>query len=478
MFGSGLIIFSVVVYVLAFFAYKNENNKLALGLILLGAATLRIATASDPYLHSWDERFHALVAKHLSSHMLLPTLYDHPVLYADYRNWTSSSVWVHKQPLPLWAMALSIKLFGLSELGLRVPSVLLSTLAVYLTFQICRKLFHSERMALLAAFLHSINGLIIEITSGRIATDHIDLFFLVFIELGIFFSVQYIPKRNIVNCLLIGLSMGLAILSKWLPALIILPVWAILVFDRTKIRELLIHGTLILLASACVFLPWQLFIYSHFPLEARWEAGFNMKHITEVLDGQNGGRLYYFSKAMISGHEFILVIMAWLFYRLLMIKFDRRITALMVWIMLPILFFSCAETKMQAYTLFTLPAIFMLVAYFMDTLAGMRPEEKPKARFIQFILLLCIALPVRYAIERIKPFEPLETDKMEMTRERKDLQRKSFRSNLVLFNDSNYIETMFYTNLTAYPKMPDEAEIDTLKLKGFRFLILPHNRAR
>jgi 4-amino-4-deoxy-L-arabinose transferase-like glycosyltransferase len=476
--GSGLLILSVIAFLLSFFAWKKGYSRAALGLILLGALLLRIHTAADPYLHSWDERFHALVAKHLSNHFLLPTLYENPVLPADYHNWTSAGIWVHKQPLPLWSMALSIKAFGVSEWAIRLPSVLLSTLAVYLTFLICLKLFGSRRMALLAAFLHAINGLIIEITSGRVATDHIDLFFLVFIELGIFFSVQYMSRRNSLYSLLIGFSMGLAILCKWLPALVILPVWAILTFEKGKWKDFFFHGGLIVIASAVIFLPWQLYIFSHFPMEARWEAGFNIRHITEVLDGQSAGAFYYFSKAMITGHEFILLIMAWLFYRILITKYDRRIAALMIWIGIPVIFFSFVQTKMQAYTLFTLPAIFILVAYFMDHLADFRSDSRFKTRFVQFIFLLAIALPVRYATERIKPFEPLEADKMAMTRERKDLAAKTLPANLVLFNDSNYIETMFYTNLTAYPRKPDEADLEILKRKGYIYQLLPDNKAR
>jgi len=476
--GPGLIILSFLTFLLSFFAYKKGNNTAAIGLIVLGGLLLRLDLAADPYLHSWDERFHALVAKHLSGHFLLPTLYENPVLPADYHNWTSAGIWVHKQPLPLWAMALSIKAFGLSELAIRIPSVLLSTVAVYLTFLICLQLFKSMRMALLAAFLHSINGLVLEITSGRIATDHIDLFFLVFIELGIFFSVRYMTHRNLLNSLLIGVSMGLAILCKWLPALIVLPVWAILVFQKDRWKEFLVHGSVIVFACACIFLPWQLYIFSHFPQESKWEAGFNIRHITEVLDGQSAGPFYYFTKAMITGHEFILFILAWLFYRILMVKSDRRIAALMIWIVLPLLFFTFVQTKMQAYTLFTLPAIFILVAYCMDSLAAYQSDNKVNIRLVRFLLFLAVALPVRYTIERIKPFEPLEADKIAMTQERKALGRRLLPSNLVLFNDSNYIETMFYTNLNSYPRKPEQADLDSLKRKGYTSELLPDNRAR
>jgi hypothetical protein len=48
-------------------------------------------------------------------------------------------------------------------------------------------LFNSKRIGLIAAFFQSINGLAIELAAGRCATDHIDTFFLFFIQLSIVF---------------------------------------------------------------------------------------------------------------------------------------------------------------------------------------------------------------------------------------------------------------------------------------------------
>lgn len=70
-------------------------------LLMLCGFALRLYSSCDFYLHEWDERYHALVAKNLAGHLLLPTLYDNPVLPADYRDWTHSTVWLHKQPLSL-----------------------------------------------------------------------------------------------------------------------------------------------------------------------------------------------------------------------------------------------------------------------------------------------------------------------------------------------------------------------------------------
>lgn len=156
---------------------SKSNFKIAIFLLVILGLFLRLYCSFDFYLHSWDEKFHALVAKNLIGHPFKPTLYDNPVLPYDYTNWTSNHIWLHKQPFSLWSMAFSMWLFGCNEIALRFPSILLSSLSIVLTYSI-GKYFFSRKIAFIAAFLFSINGLLIELSSGRIPTDHIDSFFI------------------------------------------------------------------------------------------------------------------------------------------------------------------------------------------------------------------------------------------------------------------------------------------------------------
>ena len=179
-----------------FFAYthhKKDSNTQALALLVICGLLLRLFAASNSYLHAWDERYHALVAKHLIDHFLTPTLYEHPLLPYDYKNWTCNHIWLDKQPLALWLMALNIKVFGLHPWAVRIPSVLLSTIGIKLVYNIGKSLYNSNT-AFIAAFLFSIHGLIIELTAGRTDTDHVDIAFLFFVLSGIWGSVNYSLK--------------------------------------------------------------------------------------------------------------------------------------------------------------------------------------------------------------------------------------------------------------------------------------------
>ena len=207
--GSCLLLsFGLITYLIWKQINSRNYNRGLLLTILLGLI-LRVFVSTDPFLHEWDERYHALVAKNTIDNPLKPTLYKVPLLEYDYKSWVGNHVWLHKQPLPLWIMGASMKLFGVNLFGFRFPSIIFSLLAVWLTFLIGAKLF-DKKTGLIAAYLHAINGLIIELTGGRIATDHVDIFFLFFIELSIWFVILYQGKRNFWNLVLIGFCTGCA----------------------------------------------------------------------------------------------------------------------------------------------------------------------------------------------------------------------------------------------------------------------------
>lgn len=216
-------------------SYSASNKHILPAIILLGLI-VRCYTASDHFLHEWDEKFHALVAKNIVDSPLKPSLYKNPVLPYNPDNWIENHIWLEKGPVPLFLMAASLKVFGINEYALRLPSLLLSLLAVYLTYLIGKHLFN-ERIALLAAFFHSINGLIIEVAAGRVSSDHVETVSVFLFELILYFIIKNLVKhdkdktfsaRAYLYQVLIGTFAGLAFLTKWTPVLMIFPVWLIM----------------------------------------------------------------------------------------------------------------------------------------------------------------------------------------------------------------------------------------------------------
>jgi urease gamma subunit len=123
---------------------------------------------------------------------------------------------------------------------------------------------------------------------------------------------------------------------------------------------------------------------------------------------------------------------------------------------------------MQAYILFTSPALFIMTSEFWFMLKEYRKNHKFKWLF-NLILFLLIALPVRYTIERIKPFEKTDRNP-QWVAELKKLNQMNI-SNGILLNYKRPIEAMFYTNLTVYSYLPDNKTINDLISEGYTVIV-------
>src|SRR5437016_1135732 len=112
----------------------RRREMVLLALVLLGSFLLKLNHLDHLSLKALDESFHAVVARNLLKHPFTPTLIDRPVLPYDYRSWQANHVWLHKPIVPLWQIAASFALLGVSTLALRLPSAILATAASGLTY--------------------------------------------------------------------------------------------------------------------------------------------------------------------------------------------------------------------------------------------------------------------------------------------------------------------------------------------------------
>jgi 4-amino-4-deoxy-L-arabinose transferase len=185
-----------------------------------------------------------------------------------------------------------------------------------------------------------------------------------------------------------------------------------------------------------------------FPLEAAWEYEYNKKHIFEAL-GPHGKPFYYhFNRMRIIFGEIIYLPLLWLIIvcvqQIRNKKYTKTIIA--IWILIPYLFFSIVVTKMPGYILFSSTAIFIMTAMFFYELKSYKTKFKALK---SLILILLIALPIRYSIERIKPFSLRERNPKWIS-EMKMINTQDDETKIVVFNCKYPIETMFHTNYIAY----------------------------
>jgi 4-amino-4-deoxy-L-arabinose transferase-like glycosyltransferase len=471
--GALLILSVILIFRLSFVYFKANQPSKSLFYILFGGTILRLWCLSDNFLHAWDERYHALVAKNLIGHPLTPLLYKLPLLPYDYRQWTMNHVWLHKQPLSLWLMSSSIYVFGNVEWAVRLPSLMLSVACIYLTYLIAHY-FTDVKTALLAAFLQSVNGLVIDLASGRQSTDHVDTTFLFFIELSIWFTVLYAEKRKISQLLGIGIAMGCAFLTKSFPALITLPIFFILIIRRNEWVKTLINSCIILVMALIIYLPWQVYIYVWFPQEAIFENQYNLLHLTEALEGHTGSVFWQLDYARIIWNELIYIVFIWFIVFVSKQFYNKKLLSLTIWLVVPYLFFSLVATKMIAYPLFTAPAIFIIEALFCWQLL-----DKPikPVWLSKFLVIALIVLAARYGYERVKPFDNPSKDTRIATTIKNWQPIFSKNEKNVVFNVDNYIECMFYhNNCIAYPSIPQIKEIEDLHTLGYAIYMVNNSK--
>ena len=178
---TSLLLLSISIFLKQF--NNNGKSNFSLFFLVLGSAVLRIFMAHlDPFLNMWDEQYHALVAKNLTLNPFVPTLYNPPMLNENSLSWVGSHIWLHKQPLFLWQIALCIKILGASVYAIRVPAIIMSSILTIIVFRV-GKILVNENCGYYSALFFAVNPFILELVSGYVFTEHNDIAFLFYVTL-------------------------------------------------------------------------------------------------------------------------------------------------------------------------------------------------------------------------------------------------------------------------------------------------------
>jgi len=460
--------------------FVKKNTRLALAVLIVLGFVIRLFMASvDPFLQNWDERFHALVAKNMMTQPFKPMLRIESIIPFELDQWWNSHVWVHKQPLFLWFMALSMKVLGISAFAVRVPSVIMGTLSIYFIYEIARLWLKNIDIAFVAALLFGFSYYQLELTSGRLSLDHNDLSFAFFVTASIWCFCKYLTSsRSLKWSILVGVMVGCAILIKWLTGLLIIGAWGLYLLlsktDRLNPKKW-VHLAVSALTSLVVFLPWQLYIMKVFPKESAVMYAHNRLHITKVLEGHSGTIWYHLNQVgLLYGDTIIVFILLGLAFLYSRFK-DQRIqsASLLAMILVIYAFFSIlVKTKMPAFT-FPVHAVIWIIAA--TGIVSIRDKFFPKASSIYTLLLIFIIALVTlkpWTISQKRSSENAQrNNKIHNTKIYKSIDLSGNLEDRVILNVKKLgdVELMFYQDVTAYERYPSPEVLDSLIHRGYKF---------
>ncbi len=347
-----------------------------------------------------------------------------------------------------------------------MPSLLFGTLGIGMTFLIGRRLFRSST-ALIAAWLHAGNGFLIDLEAGRRAGDHVDALFIFLVELGVLFAVIIAGRWK--SAALCGIVTGLAVLTKWASALIILPLWILNRGSGRSIFPTLSAATLLILLTLAISFPWQRSIEIRFPDETAWEQEYNLRHLSEVLEGHGGGPLTHVIRMGRYYGELVYVAILYLFVSIIRDRRSKPLQLLTFWITIPYLIFSIAATKMPGYVMMSAPAVFLAVARIITSLQSLKTRRW--RRLAPVLVAAMLLLPLRYGIERVKPMAGPEEQSREWAKRYRLIDERTGGGPIVLFGMDRPIEAMFYSSAVAYSRDPRPELVSDLRRRGYRVLV-------
>lgn len=410
----------------------------------------------------------------------------HPVFPFKITDWCCNHIWVHKQPLFLWQIALAIKIFGANILGLRLPSILMSVISVFLIRSIALNWLKSYSAAFIAALLFTFLNYQIELSIGHYSVDHNDTAFTFYITCAIWGILRYHKSSNKVKwAILVGVFSGLAVLNKWLVGLLPLGGFAYLLllesnwnFYQLKWKHLITGIT----SAILIFAPWQLFIIYKYPTESAASFAHNRLHISETIGEHYGSIFFYFE--WLNNH-YSPVLIPFLLIGLILLLLSKDMNRKLTWPLLAMTivvyaFFSIfVKTKMPAFTFPVYSIILSLIAYgVIRTYNLLLFKIKLNTghyilKFIQVIglcLLAIVALKPESAIKYRTEPDLIRKAKIHNTKIYRTLDPK-YLDNYIILNCKSFedVELMYWQNVDAYHWWPEKKDLDSLQNLGYKF---------
>lgn len=304
-----------------------------------------------------------------------------------------------------WMIALSQAVFGNNLFGVRFVSALSTGLSVMLCYLIARRLWNEPRKSFACALLY----MSFTVVAGQAGYANLDPQFTFWVNLSLvalWFALDSVSRgRRLIGWALLGLACGMGFLTKgflaWLlPVLIALP-W--MIWQR-RWHELLRYGAVAIAVAIAVSLPWALAVHAQEP--DYWRFFFWHEHIRRFAgdDAQHDAPWWFYLPMLVAFSLPWAALLPSALKQAWQTRGQASIGFLLLWLLMPMLFFSLSNGKLPTYIL---PCLLPLALLLGNALADRLRLEQDLALGINGLLNLLLGLTTLLALVYLQLKKPL-----------------------------------------------------------------------
>lgn len=324
-------------------------------------------------------------------------------------NWVSPhfmSLRYFEKPIAgYWMIALGQQLFGQNLFGVRFVSALSTGLSVLLCYLLARRLWNEPRKSFVCALLY----MSFTIVAGQAGYANLDPQFTFWVNLSLlalwFAFDSHTSGKRMAAWVVLGLACGMGFMTKgflaWLlPVLIALP-WMLW---QKRWRELLMFGPVAIAVAIIISLPWVLSVHAQEP--DYWRFFFWHEHIRRFAgdDAQHDAPWWFYLPLLVAFSLPWAGLLPTAFKQAWQSRAQPKVVFLLLWLLMPLLFFSLSNGKLPTYIL---PCLLPLALLLGNALADLLRLEQGRALSINGLLNLLLGIVTLIALVYLQLTKPV-----------------------------------------------------------------------
>jgi 4-amino-4-deoxy-L-arabinose transferase len=324
-------------------------------------------------------------------------------------NWVSPHFmdvrYFEKPAAGYWMIALSQALFGQNLFGVRFASALCTGLGVLLCYLVARRMWNEPRKSFACALLY-MSFTVIAASAGYANLDPQFTFWVNLSLVALWFALDSTNRgQRLAAWAVLGLACGMGFMTKgflaWLlPVLIALP-WMIW---QKRWRELLVYGPVAVVVAIVVSLPWALAVHAQEP--DYWRFFFWHEHIRRFAgdDAQHDAPWWYYLPLLVAFSTPWVALLPPALKQAWQTRRQSNIAFLLLWLWMPLFFFSLSKGKLPAYIL---PCMLPLALLLGHALADRLKLEQGRTLGINGLLNLVVGVVTLLALVYLQLKKPI-----------------------------------------------------------------------